>query len=182
MPKAKSIIPAEHIEGSILVIRGQKVILDSDLADLYGVTTTRLNEQVKRNSARFPNDFAFRLTSEEFDNLMSQFATSRSRWGGRRKRPIVFTEHGAVMAASVLNSPVAVAASIEVVRAFVRLRQFIASQKELARHLDELEAKFTEHDRKLVVVFDAIRQLMEPPPQAPTKKRRIGFHPDTNGG
>src|SRR5262249_32247434 len=127
MRKAKSIIPAEHIERSILLIRSEKVILDSELAALYGVTTARLNEQVGRNIERFPKDFAFRLTREEFDNLISQFATSRSRWGGRRKLPNVFTEHGAVMAASVLNSPIAVAASIEVVRAFVRLRQIIAS-------------------------------------------------------
>jgi hypothetical protein len=181
MPKTKSLIPAERIERSILVVRGQKVILDSDLASLYGVTTARLNQQVRRNADRFPDDFAFILTSNEFDDLMLQIATSRLKWGGRRKLPLVFTEHGAVMAASVLNSPIAVSASIEVVRAFVRLRQLIASQKELARRLDELEAKFTEHDRKLIVVFDAIRQLMQPPPEPPRKKRRIGFHPETNG-
>src|SRR5262245_7214242 len=181
MPKTKSVIPAEHIERSILVVRGQRVILDSELARLYGVSTARLNQQVRRNADRFPDDFAFALTGDEFENLMLQIATSRLRWGGRRKLPLVFTEHGAVMAASVLNSPIAVSASIEVVRAFVRLRQLIASQKDLARRLDELEARFTDHDRKLVVVFDAIRQLMEPPPEPSRKKRRIGFHPEING-
>jgi hypothetical protein len=109
------------------------------------------------------------------DNLMLQFATSSLGWGGRRKLPLVFTEHGAVMAANVLSSPVAVAASVEVVRVFVRFRKAIAADAELARRLDALEAKFTEHDRKLVVVFDAIRKLLEPPP-APEKKGRIGFH------
>src|SRR6516165_6103266 len=114
--KKKALIPVERIEHAILLIRGQKVILDSELAALYGVTTARLNEQVRRNANRFPNDFSFVLTQQEFTNLMSQFATSSSYWGGRRKLPRVFTEHGAVMAASVLNTPTAIAVSIEVVR------------------------------------------------------------------
>ena len=174
MPKRDSLIPAERIECAILLIRGQKVLLDADLAELYGVTTSRLNEQVKRNRERFPEDFMFRLTAQEFKNLMSQFATSSSRWGGRRKLPLVFSEHGAVMAANVLNSPTAVAASIEVVRAFVRLRQILASHEELARKLDELEKKLGDHDEKFGLVFEAIRQLMAPPAPA-VKKKRIGF-------
>jgi hypothetical protein len=172
MVKKISLIPSERIEQAIMQLRGQRVILDFDLAQLYGVTTSRLNEQIKRNIDRFPEDFMFRLTAPEFQNLMSQFATSSSRWGGRRKPPLVFTEHGAVMAANVLNSPTAVAASIEVVRAFVRLRQILSTHKDLARKLEELEKKYDENFR---VVFEAIRQLMVPP-ASPSKKGRIGFH------
>jgi hypothetical protein len=138
------------------------------------VTTARLNEQVKRNLDRFPDDFMFRLTPREFKNLMSQFATSSSQWGGRRKLPLAFTEHGAVMAANVLNSPVAVAASIQVVRAFVRLREILATHKDLARKLDELERKLGQQDEKFQLVFEAIRQLMAPPAVKP--RGRIGFH------
>src|SRR5712691_9303802 len=123
-----------------------------------------------RDSDRFPRDFAFRLTRDEFDNLISQFATSSSKHGGRRKLPLVFTEHGAIMAANVLNSKRAVAASVQVVRAFVRLRQMLASNAELARKLEELERKY---DRQFKVVFDAIRQLMTPPE---SKRKPIGFH------
>ena len=166
-------IPTEHIDPLIVVIRGQRILLDSDLAKLYGVTTTRLNEQVKRNLDRFPADFMFRLTQQEWDALISQLATSKSGRGGRRKLPYAFTEHGAVMAANVLNSPVAVRASIVVVRAFVRLRQMLASHEDLARKLEALEKKFEKHDVQFRVVFDAIRQLMEPPP---VKRRSIGFH------
>src|SRR5438874_4532236 len=136
-----ALIPAERIEQAILLIRGHKVMLDSDLADLYGVTTSRLNEQVKGNRDRFSDDFIFRLTPKEFKDLKSQSATSSSQWGGRRKLPLAFTEHGAVMAANVLNNPVAVSASIQVVRAFVRLRQILATHKDLARKLEELERK-----------------------------------------
>lgn len=172
-----SLIPVERIEKAILMIRGQKVILDAELADLYGVTTSRLNEQVKRNRDRFPEDFMFRLKRDEFRDLMSQFATSSSRWGGRRKLPLVFTEHGAVMAANILNSPTAVAASIHVVRAFVRLREILSTHKELARKLEELERRLGQHDEKFRAVFDAIRQLMTPPTE-PEKKRKIGFATD----
>jgi hypothetical protein len=121
--KQSAIVLIERAESKILLIRDQKVILDSDLALLYGVTTSRLNEQVRRNIERFPDDFMFLLTKEEFDNLKSQFATSSSGWGGRRKLPYAFTEHGAIIAASVLNSERAVQASIFVVRAFVKMRQ-----------------------------------------------------------
>jgi len=162
-------VPAEHIERAIVLIRGEKVMLDADLAKIYGVSTKRLNEQVKRNKSRFPDTFVFQLTKEEFDNLKSQFATSS--WGGRRSPPYVFTEHGAVMLASVLNSPVAVAASIEVVKTFVRLRQMVASNAVLARKIELLEKKY---DAQFKVVFDAIRQLMAPPVK---EKRQIGFHP-----
>jgi hypothetical protein len=169
---AGTFIPAERVDQLIFVVRGQRVILDSDLARLYGVTTARLNEQVKRNLDRFPLDFMFHLTKEEWESLISQVATSKSGRGGRRKLPSAFTEHGAVMAANVLNSPVAVRASIAVVRAFVRLRQLLVSHEGLARKLDALEKKFEKHDAQFRVVFDAIRQLMAPPP---TTRRRIGF-------
>ena len=147
-------------------------MLDIDLAQLYGVTTRRLNEQVRRNRARFPEDFAFVLTREEFANLKSHFATSSSGWGGRRKLPYAFTEHGAVMAANVLNSPVAVRASIQIVRAFVRLREILATHKELARKIEEMEKKY---DTQIRVVFGEIRKLMQPPALPP--KRQIGFIP-----
>jgi phage regulator Rha-like protein len=158
--KSKISVPLERVEKAICMIRGEKVILDTDLATLYGVTTTRLNEQVKRNADRFPEDFAFRLTKDEFEILMSQIATSRTKHGGRRKLPLVFTEHGAIMAANVLSSKRAVQASVQVVRAFVRLRQILASNAELASKLTELERKY---DRQFKFVFDAIRQLMAPP-------------------
>jgi hypothetical protein len=143
-------------------------MLDEDLADIYGVTTKRLNEQVKRNRQRFPSHFMFQLTTPEFTDLRSQFATSR--WGGRRTLPYAFTEHGAVMLASVLNSPTAIQASIEIVQAFVRLRQMLASHVALARKLTALEKKY---DTQFKAVFDAIRQLMEP---SSVKRRGIGFH------
>src|SRR5712691_4567607 len=164
-------IPQERIEKAILLIRGEKVILDSELAMLYGVTTSRLNEQVKRNQERFPVDFAFRLTKQEFTHLMSQFAISSSKHGGRRKLPYAFTEHGAIMAANVLSSKRAVEASVQVVRAFVKLRQMLASNTELALKLDELERKY---DHQFKIVFDAIRELMTP---TTTQAKPIGFRP-----
>lgn len=170
-----AMIPDERIERSILIVRDQKIILDADLAAIYGVTTARLNQQVRRNIQRFPEDFAFLLSKDEFADLKLHFATSRSGWGGRRKPPFAFTEHGAVMAASVLNTPIAVEASVEVVRIFVRLRKMLTSHKELARRFDELEKKY---DSQFQIVFDAIRQLMEPPTAA-EKKQRIGFQSDS---
>ena len=148
-------------------------MLDADLAELYGVETRRLNEQVSRNSERFPEDFMFQLTDEEFANLKSQFATSS--WGGRRKLPYVFTEHGAIMAASVLNSPRAIEISVHVVRAFVRLRELVAGNKELAQKLNQLERKVGAHDRAIAELINAIRQLMTPLDAG--KKRPIGFAP-----
>jgi len=169
-----SIVPVERVESRILTIRGQRVIIDSDLAKLYSVSTTRLNEQVRRNQQRFPQDFMFRLTKEEFENLISQFATSRSSWGGRRKLPYAFTEHGAIMAATVLNSNQAVRASIYVVRAFVRIRGMIASHAELAGKLDQLERRIDTHDKQIHALIAAIRELMSPP--APKPARRFGFY------
>ena len=173
-PNGYAVIPVERVERSILFIRGERVILDSDLAELYGVTTTRLNEQIRRNRDRFPEDFMFRLTRGEF-NLISQFATSSSAWGGRRKLPYVFTEHGAIMAASVLNSERAVKASIWVVRAFVKLRQLLATHKELSGKLAELERRIGRHDREIVAIMAAIRELMEPPRRP--RRAPIGFRP-----
>jgi len=172
MAMSKSVlrVPIERVQNAIILIRGEKVILDSDLAELYGVTTTRLNEQVRRNQDRFPKDFAFRLTKPEFANLISQFATSSSSHGGRRKPPLVFTEHGALMAANILKSDRAVEASVQVVRAFVKLRGMLASNVELAHKLDELERKY---DQQFKIVFDAIRQLMTPVADA----KPIGFRP-----
>lgn len=148
------------------------MILDETLAQLYGVPTKRLNEQVTRNRDRFPEDFVFRLTNEEWDALRSQIATSKRGRGGRRYPPRAFTEHGTMMAANVLNSKTAVQSSIQVVRAFVRLRQIVASHEELARKLVALERKY---DKRFKVVFDALRQLMTPPEK---ESRPIGFQPD----
>lgn len=168
-------IPAERIERSILILRGQKVLLDADLANLYDVETKVLLQAVKRNPNRFPNDFMFQLTNQEFRNLRSQFVTSS--WGGRRYAPYAFTEQGVAMLSSVLNSPGAIAVNIEIMRAFVRLREMIAGNKELAKRLDELETriagKLAAHDQAIAGILDAIRALMAPPD--PIKKRRIGF-------
>jgi hypothetical protein len=177
MPTPSS-VALERIEAKILLIRGQKVMLDADLAELYGVTTKRLNEQVRRNLERFPGDFMFRLTSQEVSILRSQFATSssetwRSAWGGRRSAPYAFTEHGAIMVATVLNSPRAIEVSVYVVRAFVRLREMIATNKELAKKLEDLERRLDTHDEAIVGILQAIRELMRP--AEPSKKRRIGF-------
>jgi len=171
MPSNYPVIAAERIERSILVVRGHKIMLDADLAYLYGVSTGRLNEQVKRNRRRFPADFMFQLTADEARSLRSQFATLKPGRGKHRKyRPYAFTEHGAVMLASVLNSPTAVATSVEIVRAFVRLREMLTAHKDLARRLDELEKKY---DKQFAVVFDAIRQLMSP---VEPEQREIGYH------
>jgi hypothetical protein len=161
------------IESAIYSLRGQRVMLDSDLAAIYGTSTMRLNEQFKRNRKRFPDDFAFVLTREEFTSLISQDAISRSH-GGRRTLPIAFTEHGAIMLASVLNSEIAVQASIRVVRAFVRLREMVAANAQLASKLAELERRLDSHDEAIVDLFATLKRLLEPP--EPPKKREIGFH------
>jgi hypothetical protein len=160
--------PFERITQAILVVRGQRVILDADLADLYGVTVKRLLEAVRRNQNRFPVDFMFQLEKQEVANLRSQFATSR--WGGRRYTSYAFTEQGVAMLSSVLRSERAVLVNIEIMRAFVRLRRILASNVELARKLNELEAKY---DSQFKVVFDTIRELMTSPSCSP--RRRIGF-------
>jgi len=164
----KSLIPADRIEKAILLIRKQKVMLDADLADLYGVQTKFLVRAVKRNIDRFPADFMFQLSKEEFDDLRCHFGTS-SDWGGRRYPPYAFTEQGVAMLSSVLRSQRAVQVNIEIMRAFIRLRQMLASNAELARKLDELEKKY---DAQFKEVFEAIRQLMIPPEP---KRRPIGF-------
>ena len=156
-------------QDAITRIRGHAVILDADLAALYGVTVKRLNEQVRRNAVRFPEDFVFQLSEQEWKSLRSQIATSKGR-GGRRYLPYAFTEHGAIMAANVLNSAQAIQMSVVVVRAFVKLRRMALSVEALARKVDELERRY---DKQFKVVFDAVRQLMSPPPEPPRK--RIGF-------
>lgn len=168
--------PVERIARAILMVRGHKVLLDEDLAALYGVQTRRLNEQVRRNLARFPADFMFQLTDEEYAALISQIATSKPGRGGRRKLPLAFTEHGAIMAAAVLNSPRAIEVSVYVVRAFVQLRELLAGHAQLAQRLDELETRIeqrlTTHDQAIAGILQAIRELMQPPQP---RKRPIGF-------
>jgi len=164
----KAIVPIEVIEKKILLIGGQKVMLDSDLAALYRVTTKRLNEQVRRNLKRFPADFMYQLSREEFESLRSHFATTSS-WGGRRTLPYVFTEQGIAMLSSVLNSDRAIEVNIQIMRAFVKLREMIATHKDLSRKLAELEKKY---DGQFQIVFEGIRQIIgvEDKP-----KRKIGF-------
>jgi phage regulator Rha-like protein len=176
-----TVLAGESVEGLIRLIRGQRIVLDADLANVYGVTTTRLNQQVRRNSDRFPVDFAFQLTPDEFAALMLQIATSKKGSGGRRKRPLAFTEHGAIMAANVLNSPRAVQMSVFVVRAFVKMREVLGQNKELAAKLAELEhtltARLDDHEQAIVQILEEIKKLMEPPPPILDPKRReIGFH------
>ena len=166
-----SLVPAARIERAILVLRGHKVLLDADLAALYEVPTKVLLQAVKRNLERFPEDFMFQLDKQEFAILRSQIVTSS--WGGRRTVPYAFTEQGVAMLSTVLNSPRAIAVNIEIMRAFVRLRELIASNKELAAKLDQLEKKLTTHDQAITEIMHAIRQLMTPP--EPAKKRPIGF-------
>ena len=173
-----TLIPAERIENAILLIRCQKVLLDRDLAELYEVPTKRLNEQVRRNLRRFPEDFMFQLSPEEFENWRSQFATSNcpAKMGLRRDSSYAFTEQGVAMLSSVLNSERAIEVNIAIMRAFVRLRGILSTHKDLARKLADLERKLGEHDEKFAIVFEAIRQLMAPPATPP--RRRIGFHQD----
>lgn len=168
----QSLIPVESIAQSILVLRGRRVILDADLARLYGVTTTRLNEQVRRNQERFPEDFAFQLALSEFQDLKSQFARSSGTHGGRRKAPIAFTEHGALMATTVLKTPRAVEVSLYVVRAFIRLRELLSTHTELSQKVAELEGRLDTHDEEIALLMQAIQQLLSPPP---TPERKLGF-------
>jgi phage regulator Rha-like protein len=176
MPKSdEGLVPIEVIENKIFILRGRRVMLDRELAELYGVPVKRLNEQVKRNSDRFPEDFMFQLTLEEGKAVLlsrSQIATL-NRGQNVKYRPYVFTEHGAVMLANVLRSPVAVRASIQVVRAFVHLRQLLATNQDLARQIEALERKVGKHDADLQAILTMLRNLLQPPP-APAK-RPIGF-------
>lgn len=164
--------PVRRIEEMIYLIRGQRVVLDFDLARIYGVKLKRLNEQVRRNAERFPADFAFQLTLQEFANMRSQFATAPKR--NIRYLPWAFTEHGALMLASVLNSPTAVEASVRVVRAFVLMREQLDAHKELAGKLAALEQRVDGHDEAIANLFEAIRRLIKPP--VPENRREIGFH------
>jgi len=164
----KALIPVARIENKILRLRSHNVMIDSDLSGLYGVETKVLVQAVKRNIDRFPDDFMFQLTKEEFANLRSQSVTSR-QWGGRRYPPYAFTEQGVAMLSSVLKSKKAVQVNIEIIRTFVKLRQLLSTHVTLARKLKQLENKY---DSQFKVVFDAIRQLMEPPVK---KTKKIGF-------
>jgi hypothetical protein len=168
------IIPSQDITPLIRSIRDQRVILDSDLAPLYGVQTFRLNEAVKRNRDRFPGDFLFQLTPMERDALTSQFAMSKAGRGGRRTLPFAFTEHGALMAATVLNSPRAVAMSLYIIRAFVKMREDLAANAAILRRLAEIDKTLLLHDSALREIFQHLRPLLAPPP-APSKPE-IGFH------
>ncbi len=170
----KELVSEKRILKIIMIIRGEKVILDSDLAELYGVETRRLNEQVRRNIKKFPEDFMFRLTKEEFENLKSQFATSSSGWGGRRKLPLVFTEHGALQVANVLNSERANKMSVFIVRAFVRLREMALTNEKLSHKMYELERRVSDHDEILIDLIREIRKLIDAP-KPRERKRAIGF-------
>jgi len=175
MANEPAVAPAVMIENLILTIRGQRVMLDSDLARIYRVTTGQLNQALKRNSKRFPADFAFQLTRQELAALISQSVISKTGRGGRQTPPWVFTEHGAIMLASVLNSPLAIEASVRVVRAFVYLREQLASNKKIAQKFAELEKRLDSQDESIATLFEAIRQLLEPAePGQP--RREIGFH------
>jgi hypothetical protein len=182
MARSKStgrLATVDEIEGSIHLIRGQRVMLDSDLAKLYGVPTSRLNEQVSRNKERFPADFAYQLTQQEFESLMSQIAISKAGRGGRRKRPWVFTEQGVAMLSSVLKSPTAVRVNIEIMRTFVRLRRLMATPGELVEQITKLAETVQLHDHEIKVISKVLQQMIEKPP-AP--KRRIGFHTEEPRG
>ena len=166
------LVLARKVDSIIHLLRDQRVIFDADLAELYGVSVKHLNQQIKRNSRRFPPDFLFQLSKREYENLRSQIVTSSSSHGGRRYLPLAFTEHGAVMAANVLNSARAIKMSIFVVRAFVRMREMLAANQQLLSKLSELEQRLESHDAEIQDLFDAIRQLTAP---LPAKHNRIGF-------
>jgi hypothetical protein len=172
MAEGKSIIPVGKIENRILLIRGEKIIVDADLAGFYGVPTKRLNEQVKRNANRFPDDFMFQLTKNEKSEVVAN-CDHLENLKYSRSLPYAFSEHGAIMAASVLNTPRAIEVSVFIVRAFIKLRQFIAGHKELKRKISQIENRLTDHDEQIVELVNLIKQLLNPKP--PPKKRRIGF-------
>jgi phage regulator Rha-like protein len=169
----KHVIPLETIEQKIFLIRGHKVMMDRDLARLYGVTTFNLNKAVKRNLDRFPEDFMFQLTAEEFESLRFQIGMSKKGRGGRRYLPYTFTEQGVAMLSSVLRSKRAIQVNIAIMRTFVKLRRILSTHKILAQKLKELERKIEKHDVEIQTIFEAIRQLMKPPEKP---KRKIGFY------
>ncbi len=170
MPKM-FLIPEQTIAGRIYFLRGRQVMLDSDLAELYGVETFRLNEQVKRNLYRFPEDFMFQLTEEEVKNLTSQFAISRS-WGGRRTRPYAFTEHGILMLSSVLNSERAIQANIHIIRVFVKLNKLMLAEKDLTKMLERSVTRLDKHEQDISLLFDQVKRLMG---RKHLARKRIGF-------
>jgi len=170
--RVANMVLLKPVEPRILVLRGSRVILDSELAELYGVQVKRSNEQVRRNAERFPQDFMFQLSPNEHENLRSQFATSSSNHGGRRHRPYAFTEHGAIMAATILSTKRAIEMSVFVVRAFVRLRDMVSTNGKVAGKLAELERRLKGHDAAIQAIIDAIHELMAPQPR---KRRQIGF-------
>lgn len=172
--KSAALVVAEQLETRIHIIRGQRVMLDSQLAELYGVPTSALNQAVERNKERFPADFSFLLAPHEFTTLISQSVISKAGRGGRTKLPRVFTEHGIAMLSSVLRSPTAVRVNIEIMRAFVRLRRLLATPGELAAQLQKLAETVQLHDTQIKAIADVLRKMMEPPPET-TPKRRIGF-------
>ncbi len=166
-----NIVSVEIITTKILEARGKKVMLDKDLAVLYGVSTKVLLQAVKRNTARFPDDFMYQLTRQEIANLRSQIVTSS--WGGRRYLPYVFTQEGVAMLSSILNSERAIKVNIQIMRAFVKLKELLLTHKDLAIKIGALEKKYADHDEKIQKIFEAIRQLISPPEEP---KRKIGFH------
>lgn len=177
----KEIMPIERIENKIFLIRGQKVMLDRDLAELYGVPTKRLNEQVRRNLKRFPEDFMFQLTKDEVNSLIFHSGNSRSQFATLKRGqnikyfPYAFTEHGVAMLSAVLNSEQAVKVSILIIKTFVRLRQILASHKELARKVEELERKYGKHELEITAVFKVLKKLMQKPVEDQKPRKRIGF-------
>lgn len=183
MKRHSATVPIDTIESLIRTVRGQKVILDADLARIYGVETKTFNRAFKRNADRFPSDFVFQLRSREMVNLRYQFGTSSSGYGGRRYLPYAFTENGAIMSANILNSPRAVRMSVFVVRAFVKMREMLGANRELADQLKELERKLTSrldiHETAIVDVLRRIMRLLEPPPESQSSessRKEIGFH------
>ncbi len=179
--RSKSLVPVEIIQSKIYLIRGHKVMLDRDLSDLYSVTTGNLNKAVKRNIDRFPEDFMFQLTKEEDGFLIFQFGRPKAERGGSRHLPHVFTEQGVAMLSSVLKSKRAVQVNIQIMRVFVKLKELMMSHKDLARKIKDLErkfqGKFQEHDKKFIMVFDAIRRLLQEREEPLKPKIPIGFHP-----
>jgi hypothetical protein len=166
-------IPEEVIVSKIYLIKGQKVMLDRDLAEMYGIETKRLNEQVKRNIDRFPDDFMFQLTQKEFKDLKSQNATSS--WGGTRKLPSAFTEYGVLMLSSVLNSPTAIQVNIRIMRVYARLREMLLTHKDILLKLQQLENQVAENSADIQMIFTALKQLLNPPKEP---RKRIGFRPN----
>jgi hypothetical protein len=170
------IVPDEIIMNKIYYIRGQKVMLDSDLAELYGVETRRLNEQVARNADRFPEDFMFRLNENEFESLMSQFATSKR--GGRRKLPYMFSEHGVLMLSSILNNKQAIQVNIQVMRIFTRIRQMFVDNTEIRLEIEKIKNKLNNQDKNMEIVFRYLDELLEKQEHPNPPRKRIGYKPD----